>query len=151
LLIWILLPEVAIDNPSHNRRLLRTSYSLLLLIAAGTILAEFALRPYLTRLLLGNAFSGQGTILILASLFQLLLVGATLYAFYLLVLRRRRALLLAVCIFLPTVVTPALFKPSSTYMMIAALLLGLLLGWAIYGIINGVRGALSNASEKSIN
>ena len=146
-LIWIVLPALTMENPRHNRRLLRTAYSLLGAMAAGAVLGEFLLRGMLSTLLLGSAFGGQGNVLIIASLYQIALVGATLYAYYLLVLRRRRALLLAGCVFLPTVAAPVLFPPSSTEALITTLLLALLLGWTLYGMIRGVWGALSPIRE----
>jgi O-antigen/teichoic acid export membrane protein len=141
-LIWIVLAAVTVENPHHNRRLLRTAYSLLGAMAAGAVLTEFLLRGMLSRFLLGGAFGGQGTVLIIASLYQIALVGVTLYAYYLQVLRRKRALLLAGCVFLPTVAAPAIFPPSDTTALIATLLLALLLGWTLYVIIRGVWGAL---------
>ncbi len=113
-LIWIVLSSLTMENPRHNRRLLRTAYSLLGVMAAGAVLGEFLLRGVLSSFLLGSAFGGQGNVLIIASLYQVALVGATLYAYYLLVLRRRRALLLAGCVFLPTVAAPVIFPPSDT-------------------------------------
>jgi len=148
-LIWIVLAAVTMENPRHNRRLLRTAYSLLGVMAAGAVLGEFLLRGVLSAFLLGSAFGGQGNVLIIASLYQVALVGATLYAYYLLVLRRRRALLLAGCVFLPTAAAPAIFPPSDTGALIATLLLALLLGWTLYGIIRGVWGTLSHTSGKT--
>jgi O-antigen/teichoic acid export membrane protein len=148
-LIWIVLPVVTFENPRHNRRLLRTAYSLLGAMAAGAVLAEFLLRGVLSTFLLGSAFGGQGNVLIIASLYQIALVGATLYAYYLLVLRRRRALLLAGCVFLPAIAAPTLFPPGDTMTLITTLLLALLLGWTLYGIIRGVWGALSHTSGKT--
>jgi len=140
-LIWIVLPALTMENPRHNRRLLRTAYSLLGAMAAGAVLGEFLLRGMLSTFLLGSAFGGQGNVLIIASLYQVALVGVTLYAYYLLVLRRRRALLLAGCVFLSTVAAPAIFPPGDTTALIATLLLALLLGWTLYVIIRGVWGA----------
>jgi hypothetical protein len=140
---------VTFENPRHNRRLLRTAYSLLGAMAAGAVLAEFLLRGVLSTFLLGSAFGGQGNVLIIASLYQIALVGATLYAYYLLVLRRRRALLLAGCVFLPAIAAPTLFPPGDTMTLITTLLLALLLGWTLYGIIRGVWGALSHTSGKT--
>jgi O-antigen/teichoic acid export membrane protein len=146
-LIWIVLPALTMENPRHNRRLLRTAYSLLGVIAASAVLAEFLLRGVLSTYLLGSAFGGQGNVLIIASLYQVALVGATLYTYYLLVLRRRRALLLAGCVFLPIVAAPVIFPPSDTEALITTLLLALLLGWTLYGIIRGVWGAFSHTRE----
>jgi O-antigen/teichoic acid export membrane protein len=140
-LIWIVLSALTIENPRHNRRLLRTAYSLLGAMAAGAVLGEFLLRGMLSTFLLGSAFGGQGNVLIIASLYQVALVGVTLYAYYLLVLRRRRALLLAGCVLLSTVAAPAIFPPGDTTALIATLLLALLLGWTLYVIIRGVWGA----------
>jgi O-antigen/teichoic acid export membrane protein len=137
-LIWIVLSSLKMENPRDNRRLLRTAYSLLGVMAAGAVCAEFLLRGALSTFLLGSAFGGQGNVLIIASLYQVALVGATLYAYYLQVLRRRRALLLSACVFLPTVAAPVLFPPSDTMALITTLLLALLLGWTLYGMIRVV-------------
>ncbi len=138
LLVWIVLPTVSPANPRHNRRLLRTSYSLLALMAVGAMAGEYLLRNVLAGSLLGVAFGGQGDILIRATLFQIVLVGSTLYAYYLLVLRRKRALLLAGCIFLPTVAAPVVLAPGDTRAMITTLLLATLSGWVVYGIGSGL-------------
>jgi hypothetical protein len=107
-------------------------------MAACVVLAEFLLRGSLSTFLLGSAFGGQGTVLIIASLYQIALVGATLYAFYLVILRRKLALLLAGCVFLPIVAAPVIFPPSNTEALITTLLLALLLGWTVYVIIRVV-------------
>jgi len=147
-LVWIVLSSLKIENPRHNRRLLRTAYSLLGAMAAVAVLGEFLLRGILSSFLLGGAFGGQGNVLLIASLYQVALVGATLYAYYLQVLRRRRALLLAGCVFLPTVAAPVLFPPSDTLTLITTLLLALLLGWTLYGMIRVVvRGVWAGAGQ----
>jgi hypothetical protein len=140
---------LTIENPRHNRRLLRTAYSLLGVMATGAVLAEFLLREVLSTFLLGSAFVGQGNVLIIASVYQVALVGATLYAYYLLVLRRRRALLLAACVFLPIVAAPILFPPSDSQALIATLLLALLLGWTLYGIIRGITRGMWGALRRT--
>jgi O-antigen/teichoic acid export membrane protein len=149
LLVWIVLPAVSPANPRHNRRLLRTSYSLLALMAVGVMAGEYLLRNVLARSLLGLAFGGQGDILILASLFQILLVGSTLYAYYLLVLRRKRSLLLAGCVFLPSVAAPAVLVPGDTRAMITTLLLATLLGWVAYGIGSGIYHVVLHARGRT--
>jgi O-antigen/teichoic acid export membrane protein len=145
-LIWIVLSALTMEDPRHNRRLLRTAYSLLGAMAVGAVLGEFLLRGVLSTFLLGSAFGGQGNVLIIASLYQVTLVGATLYAYYLVILRSRRALLLAGCVFLPTVAAPVIFPPSDTAALIVTLLLALLLGWTLYGIIRGVWAALTHTT-----
>lgn len=103
----------------------------------------------LARTLLGVAFGGQGDILMLASLFQIVLAGSTLYAYYLLVLRRKRALLLAVCMFLPAVAAPAVLAPGDTRAMITTLLLATLLGWVAYGIGSGIYHVVLHARGRT--
>ena len=151
-LIWIVLRAVTMENPRHNRRLLRTAYSLLGAMAAvrGARGVSAPRRTFYVPP--GERVRRPGDVLIIASLYQVALVGATLYAYYLLVLRRRRALLLAGCVFLPTVAAPAVFPPSDTMTLIATLLLALLLGWTLYGIIRvtirGVWGAVRHTRGK---
>lgn len=148
LLIWILLPEISLDKLNHNRRLLRTAYSLLGAIAAMAITVELVFRNVLTHFLLGSAFNGQGSILVIATLFQLSLIAITLYAYYSLVMKKRRALLLSGCVFISTVAGPLLFSPANPRSMITTLLASLLSGCVIYSIISTVRGLLSHGSTK---
>jgi O-antigen/teichoic acid export membrane protein len=134
LLIWIILPEIKINDHVNNRRLLATGYKLLALLTAGALLVEFVLRNFLTRLLLGSGFTKQGNVLIFATLYQLTLVAITLYAYYLLVNRRRRGATLVVVTLASCLVIPLLFI-STPLAMIRLLWLSLLGGFCVYWVL----------------
>lgn len=131
LLIWIVMPEIKIGDSVTNRRVLGTAYKLLAALTIGAVGFEIILKGQITKLLLGNNFSGQGELLIFATLYQLTLVSIALYAFYLLVTRQRRAGLLAVCCFPITLVVPAVLA-STPLEMIQLLWLSLVAGVVIY-------------------
>jgi O-antigen/teichoic acid export membrane protein len=138
LLVWIILPEIDIHNPALNRRLLRSSYKLLGLMAAGSLMVEVIFKGLITRKLLGSAFAGQGSILIFATLFQITLVAVTLYAFYLLVMRSVRSLLLGLNVIALCLVLPWLFGDTPKQMIIS-LWTAVLLGFGLYFIIDRVK------------
>ncbi len=132
LLVWIILPEIKINNQSNNRRILGTAYKLLGLLALVTIFTEFLFKNTITKLLLGSQFSNQGDVLIFASLYQLTLVSITLYAFYLLVCRKRRAILLGGVVFGLSTIIPVIIA-NTPLEMIRYLWLALLVGVGVYG------------------
>lgn len=131
LLIWIILPEIKINDPVTNHRILRTAYKLLGLLGIVVLVVELILKNSIARLLLGSRFGGQGEVLIFATLYQLTLVALTLYAYYLLVTRRRQVALLAIAVTLSCAVLPLLFI-STPLAMIRLLWLSLLVGLCIY-------------------
>lgn len=134
LLIWIVVPEIEINNSKVNRRLLRTAYKIICAFAIAVLSTEFLLRDYLSKLLLGSNFSGQGSILIFASLYQLSLVSVVLYAYYLLVCRKSKALLLASLVLVCSLSFPILWH-SSPLVMIRSLWLALCAAVSLYSII----------------
>lgn len=137
LLIWVILPEIQINNSAVNRRVLGTGYKLLGLMAAVAITGELIIKNKIAQILLGSGFSNQGNILIFATLYQLTLVAITLYGFYLLVNRRRHALLLAILVSSSSIVIPYLFA-NSPLEMIQLLWVSLLIGSALYVCIYGL-------------
>ncbi len=134
LLIWIVMPEIRIGDSSINRRVLGTAYKLLGAITFGAVVVELVLRNYLTKILLGNSFGGQGNLLIFATLYQLTLVALALYAFYLLVTRQRKAALLAGSSLLSCTTLPPIFA-DTPLQMIRLLWASLLLGFAAYWLL----------------
>lgn len=134
LLIWIVLPEIKIDDHATNRRILGTAYKLLAALTASAVAVELLLKGYITRILLGDSFAGQGELLIFATLYQLTLVSISLYAFYLLVIRKRRAALLAATCLPITLILPALLA-SSPLEMIRLLWASLIIGLAGYWLL----------------
>lgn len=135
LLIWIVLPEIGIKDNVANVRVLKTAYGLLGLLAIGALIVELIFRNLLAEKLLGSGFANQGVVLIYATLFQISLVAVSLYAFYMLVLRNSRSLILALCVMVACLVLPWLYHDTPKQMIIS-LWSAVLLGFAIYCIIN---------------
>jgi O-antigen/teichoic acid export membrane protein len=135
LLIWILLPEFSVHQPLNNRRVLRTAYGLIACIVAAVVAGGVLLGDKILPLLLGESFSNQSSTLIVASLYQISLVAVALYAFYLLVLRKRRSVILTGAVLLSCMVVPLRFT-NSPFAMILSLWLSVLLGAAVYSVIS---------------
>lgn len=135
LLIWIMLPEINIGDRSNNRRVLLTAYKLLAMMGLLILAVEFIARDFLAQLLLGPSFSDQGMVLIVASLFQLSLVGVTLYAYYLLLNRKRRGTILGISVFIACVSLPAL-TAQTPLQMISYLWAALLAGLFVYLLLS---------------
>jgi O-antigen/teichoic acid export membrane protein len=134
LIIWIILPEIDPKKLKHNRRLISTSYKLLSLLTVAVISLELILRNYITKLLFGTSFSGQGFLLMFASLYQLCLVAITLYAYYLLVVRKKRAGILALIVTSSTLIIPAIYA-TTPLIMIKLLWLSSLGSFVLFWII----------------
>jgi O-antigen/teichoic acid export membrane protein len=134
LLVWIILPEIS-HNSTHNRQLLRTAYTLLLGLAVMVAGVELLFRNILARLLLGESFASQGGLLVYASLFQLSLIAVTLYTYYLLILRKRQAAVLACSTFVASIAIPRLLSPKDPRALILLLIFSVLVGWLIYSLI----------------
>ena len=134
LLVWIILPEIKIGDHTGNRRVLKTAYKLLGLLTLGVLAVEFIFKDLLTQTLLGRSFSEGGNLLIFASLYQLTLVAITLYAYYLLINRDRRAVLLAVTVFGGSVAIPALYA-NTPQEMISLLWISLTAGFGVYYLL----------------
>lgn len=145
LVIWIIMPEIQINNRAVNRRVLGTAYKLLSALAIVSIGGEFLAKNFITKVLLGPDFASQGKILIFASLYQLTLVAITLYAFYLLVQRKRRSILLAGLVFGLALFLPA-YLTSSLTSMIVILWISLLLAIILYGLIITIYTGFSRSS-----
>lgn len=131
LLIWVMLPEINIGDKNNNRRVLLTAYKLLAVMGLIVLSVEFIARDFLARLLLGPNFSDQGIVFIVASLFQLSLVGITLYAYYLLLNRKRRVGLLGASVFITCISLPALIA-HTPLQMIGYLWASLMAGFVVY-------------------
>ena len=134
LLIWIVLPEIEIGNDKINHRVLGTAYKLLAALTVGVILVELVFKNTLTGLLLGPDYANMGNVLLFASLYQLTLISITLYAFYLLVNRRRRAALLAAPVVICAFILPAVLA-NTPLAMIKILWASLILGFVIYWVL----------------
>jgi O-antigen/teichoic acid export membrane protein len=134
LLIWILLPEFSKHKPHINKRVLRTAYILITALTAVVVIGGLTLGDKLLPLLLGKSFAHQGGTLVVAALYQISLVSVALYAFYLLVLRKRRSILLTASVLLSCMLIPLHFT-SSPFAMILSLLISVILGTIVYWII----------------
>jgi O-antigen/teichoic acid export membrane protein len=131
LLIWILLPEFSMNEPSINKRVLRTAYMLIAILTIVVVSGGLLLGDKLLPLLLGHSFAHQGSTLVVASLYQISLVSVALYAFYLLVMRKRRSIILTGSVLLSCALLPLHFT-TSPFAMILSLFLSVLTGVTIY-------------------
>lgn len=135
LLIWVLLPEFNTKVAAINKRILTTAYRLIALLTVVVIAGGLALGNTLLPIVLGHNFAHQGTTLVVASLYQISLVSVALYAFYLLVLRKRRSLWLVGAILICCLLIPLHFT-SSPLAMVTSLWLSVLAGTGIYALIS---------------
>lgn len=136
-LVWIVLSEISVDNPSHNRRLLTNSYKIFASMAVVATIFVIAFKDQIVGLLLGENFVLQSNILIYTLLYQVSLISVTLYVFYLFVLRSVRAPLIGVSVITPALLLPWIFGDNPKK-MILSLWCSTLLGVFVYLIINTV-------------
>ena len=134
ILVWIVLPEIKIRDNKVNRRVLGTAYKLIGALAVFVISVELIFKDSLTSLLLGHGFADQGNLLIFATLYQLTLVSIVLYAFYLLVCRKNRGVLLVGLVFAFCMSLPILFG-KTPMLMIQTLWLSLVASVVVYFIL----------------
>lgn len=131
LFIWILLPEIDPRKMMHNRRLLMTAYRLIGILGLAAIAIIYILHKQIIGTLLGSVFYPYEGLLLYAALYQIGLISLTLYAYYLLVLRSRRAIILAISILVPCLVLP-FFTADNPRSLIKTLDLGLVVGFGFY-------------------
>lgn len=148
ILIWIVLPEISINEPKINRRVLGTAYKLLGLLAVLAVGAELLLKDHLLPILLGGSFSDKTDLLLFATLYQLTLVAIALYSFYLLICRRNRSvvlvgLLLGACLLIPP------YFATTPLMMIQALWLSSVLAVVTYVILVNLYKLISRRPNKT--
>lgn len=137
LIIWIVLPEITLDDPSNNKRVLVTAYRLIGLLAVGALSFTYLFRADITARLLGNQFSGQGTILLLAIFYQLSLVAISLYSLYLLATRNRDGLILAVLTVIPAMLLPIIWAKTAEH-MIQLLAASMWIGGVSFAVYRGL-------------
>ncbi len=133
LLIWVLLPEFSTEDQNINRRVLRTAFRLIGLLTVAVVVGGLIAGDKVLALLLGDQFADGGTTLVVASLYRIALASVTLYAFYLLVMRRHRALLLAGLVFVSCTLLP-LFYTATTLAMVSSMFVAVLLGTVVYAV-----------------
>jgi O-antigen/teichoic acid export membrane protein len=75
ILIWIILPEINVQNPVSNRRVLGTAYKIFGMLAITAIAFEVIFGNLLLSILLGADYSEKVSWLIFATLYQLTLVA----------------------------------------------------------------------------
>ena len=153
ILIWIILPEIAIKDPGVNRRLLGTAYRLFGAILIVALLGELLLGNLLLPLLLGDTFEAKTELLIFATLYQLTLVAIALYSFFLLICRRNRVILLVglvltMCLFIPPhfATTPLAMVQTLWISMISAVTVY----WVIASIYRLMSGSAAGSSHDVI-
>lgn len=134
ILVWIVLPEIKIGDNKVNRRVLGTAYKLIGALAVFVVTVELVFKDSLTSLLLGHGFADQGNLLIFATLYQLTLVSIVLYAFYLLVCRKNRGVLLVGLVFAFCMSMPVLLG-KTPMLMIQTLWLSLVASVVVYFIL----------------
>jgi|GEM_PF-3468383 len=133
ILIWIVLPEINVQSPATNRRVLRTAYKIFVGMAFLAVTLEFIGGNILLPILLGSEYAGKTEWLILATLYQFTVVSIALYSFYLLVCHKNRALLLVGYVLACCIIFPPLFS-SSPQTMIQTLLFSTIGGSVLYVI-----------------
>lgn len=133
ILIWIVLPEINIQKPIVNRRVLGTAYKLFTLLAVTAIAFELIFGNFLLPILLGTEYAGKTTWLIFATLYQLVLVAVALHAFYLLICHKARAVTLVGYVLVNCLIFPPLIA-DSPLLMIQTLLFSSLGGVVLYVI-----------------
>ena len=131
ILIWIVLPEVDVKNPKNNRRIISTAYKIFGLITAVAVSAELLLGNILLPFIIGEQYEGKTIWLVYATLYQLMLVGIALYAFYLLIRHKSRAVILVGYVLACCLVLPSLFAHTPEQ-MIVLLLLSTVCGTILY-------------------
>ncbi len=137
LIIWIILPEISLKDNTVNKRVLKTGYRLILLLATMSLLFVYIFRESVTGLLLGEKFAGDGLLLLFAAAYQLSLVASTLLGFFLLVQRKYQSIVLASFIGVPTIIVP-LFNASNPLNMIQLLLCSVLGGMLAFLVASKV-------------
>lgn len=135
LLVWIILPEINPYNQKVNRRILKTGYKLIALIGVASFAVEYLFREKLTSTLLGSKFQGQGNIFVYATLFQISLVATTLLAYYLLIMRKSRVIILGALVILPCFILPFILA-HNTRDMILTLFTSVASGTILFTIAN---------------
>jgi O-antigen/teichoic acid export membrane protein len=138
LLIWVMLPEFSLQHGYINKRILHMAFRVITSLTIAVVIGGLVLGDKVLALLLGESFSNQSSTLIIASLYQISLVSVALYAFYLLVLRKRRSILLTGSVLLSCLLVPLRFT-NSPFAMILSLWLSVLLGVGIYLMIIALR------------
>ncbi|MEI8187473.1 MAG: hypothetical protein WCG30_00820 [Candidatus Saccharibacteria bacterium] len=143
LLVWVLLPEIDINNSKNNKKVVGTAYKFLGIISLLVISAELLFSKLIVQIFLGNKFVGQSSLLVIATMFQIALVAITIYAYYLLVLRNRKSMLMAFMVIVPTIVFPLFFNKTPK-ILITTILFCVLGGFALFVLLDKV---LNNRRE----
>lgn len=112
LLVWIILPEFDAKNKQNNKRVLHTAYRLISILAVIAVGAAIFGGSKLLPLILGDSFKTNGLTLAFAILYQISLVSISLYAFYLLIMRKQGSVLLAGLVLTLCLVFPNYFASN---------------------------------------
>lgn len=135
ILVWIILPEISIDNRKINRRVLTTAYRLYFALAVVAVIFIILFGDTALPAVLGSAYSGKTDLLLFGALYQMTLVATVLYAYSLLVRQKKRAVLLAGLVFGLCTSLPALLGSANPATMIRTLWLSIILAVGIYSLM----------------
>ncbi len=149
ILVWIILPEISMDNQNINRRVLTTTYKLYLALAIAAVTGITLLGDSLLPVILGPAYSGKTEWLLFGALYQLTIASVALYAYSLLVRRKKRAVLLAGLVFALCITLPPIFGSTSPATMILTLWLSAICGVVLYAIIIAIRQLFRHTDSKT--
>lgn len=149
ILVWIILPEISIDNPKINRRVLTTAYKLYLALAIATVTGITLLGDTLLPILLGPAYTGKTEWLLFGALYQLTIASIALYTYSLLVRHKKRAVLLAGLVFVLCIAVPPALGSADPLTMIRTLWLSAACGVGLYAIIVTAYSVYSRSRHKT--
>ncbi len=135
ILVWIILPEISIDNQKVNRRVLTTAYKLYLALAVVAVAGILLLGNSLLPIILGPMYSGKTEWLLFGALYQLTIASIALYTYSLLVRHKKRAVLLAGLVFALCIAIPPILGSANPATMIRTLWLSAVCGVGLYAII----------------
>lgn len=144
ILVWIILPEISIKEPHINRRVLGTAYKLFGLLTVAAVVGELVLGDFLLPIILGQNFADKTTWLLFATLYQLTLVAIALYAFYLLICHKSRAVLLVGLVFGACITFPVHFA-ATPLAMVQALWLSTVSATILYAVVISIYGFIRPA------
>lgn len=135
LIIWLMLPNISVGENSNNRAVLKKAYLALLIISIVTVGFELIFGELAISLLLGENFAAMSSLLVYATIFQLLLVAIAIYAYYLVVISDQRCVILSLAVVICSMMSGILFADSPKT-LILSLIMGVLLGLTVYIFIS---------------
>lgn len=138
ILVWIVLPKFKINSVRHNYQLLLKSLFLLSSLSVLFMMALYALDDHVTQILLGSSFNPNINTLVLATLFQALVLVSTFYVYYLLVVERLRSAILFSLFAISAVPATIIANPLTPNAMLRHLVGSLLIAIILFLLLNYV-------------